>query len=112
MAASLGVGAVRGQGLIESRDGSQKRGKSAVNVSTGRLRRLSACCSKVQSVLIKFNYYQKFLSRIETSSTFTHTRDNILPVSIGDDRLCGLVVRVLGYRSGGPGSIPGTAKKK
>jgi hypothetical protein len=27
------------------------------------------------------------------------------------DRLCGLVVRVLGYRSGGPGSIPGTEKK-
>jgi hypothetical protein len=24
------------------------------------------------------------------------------------DRLCGLVVRVLGYRSGGPDSIPGT----
>jgi hypothetical protein len=24
------------------------------------------------------------------------------------DRLCGLVVRVLGYRSGGPRSIPGT----
>jgi hypothetical protein len=23
------------------------------------------------------------------------------------DRLCGLVVRVLGYRFGGPGSIPG-----
>jgi hypothetical protein len=28
------------------------------------------------------------------------------------DHLCGLVVRVLGYRSGGPGSIPGTTKKK
>jgi hypothetical protein len=28
------------------------------------------------------------------------------------DRLCGLVVRVLGYKSGGPGSIPGTTKKK
>jgi hypothetical protein len=28
------------------------------------------------------------------------------------DRLCGLVVRVLGYRSGGPGSIPGTTRKK
>jgi hypothetical protein len=27
------------------------------------------------------------------------------------DRLCGLVVRVLGYRSGGPGSIHGTTKK-
>jgi hypothetical protein len=28
------------------------------------------------------------------------------------DRLCGLVVRVLSYRSGGPGSIPGTTRKK
>jgi hypothetical protein len=31
---------------------------------------------------------------------------------IGVDRLCGLVVRVLGYRSGGPGSIPGTTRTK
>jgi hypothetical protein len=28
------------------------------------------------------------------------------------DRLCGLVVRVLGYRSGDPGSISGTTRKK
>jgi hypothetical protein len=28
------------------------------------------------------------------------------------DHLCGLVVRVPGYRSGGPGSIPGTTIKK
>jgi hypothetical protein len=28
------------------------------------------------------------------------------------DRLCGLVIRVLGYRSGGPGSIPVTTRKK
>jgi hypothetical protein len=28
------------------------------------------------------------------------------------DRFCDLVVRVLGYRSGGPGSIPGTTRKK
>jgi hypothetical protein len=28
------------------------------------------------------------------------------------DRLCGLVVRVLANRSGGPGSIPGTTRKK
>jgi hypothetical protein len=27
-------------------------------------------------------------------------------------RVCGLVVRVLGYRSRGPGSIPGTTRKK
>jgi hypothetical protein len=29
-----------------------------------------------------------------------------------DDRLCGLLVRVPGYRFGGPGSIPGTTRKK
>jgi hypothetical protein len=28
------------------------------------------------------------------------------------DHLCGLVVRVVGYRYGGPGSIPGTTRKK
>jgi hypothetical protein len=28
------------------------------------------------------------------------------------DRLCDLLVRVLGYRYGGPGSIPGSTKKK
>jgi hypothetical protein len=33
-------------------------------------------------------------------------------VEVLTDRLCGLVVRVLGYRSGGPGSIPGTTRKK
>jgi hypothetical protein len=27
-----------------------------------------------------------------------------------DDRLCGLVVRVFGYRSTGPGSIPGATR--
>jgi hypothetical protein len=38
--------------------------------------------------------------------------------SLGDsiakmwDRLRGLVVTVLGYRYGGPGSIPGTAREK
>jgi hypothetical protein len=29
-----------------------------------------------------------------------------------EDHLCGLVVRVLGYRSEGPVSIPGTTRKK
>jgi hypothetical protein len=33
-------------------------------------------------------------------------------ISAFSDRLCGLVVRVLGYRSWGPGSIPGTNRKK
>jgi hypothetical protein len=31
-------------------------------------------------------------------------------MSLAPDRLCGLVVRVLGYRSRGPGSIPGTTR--
>jgi hypothetical protein len=33
-------------------------------------------------------------------------------VRVRYDRLCGLVVRVLGYRFGGPGSIPGNNRKK
>jgi hypothetical protein len=33
-------------------------------------------------------------------------------VFIVADRICGLVVRVLGYRSGGPGSIPDTTRRK
>jgi hypothetical protein len=37
---------------------------------------------------------------------------NIILYSLIRDRLCGLVVRVLGYRFGGQGSIPGTTKKK
>jgi hypothetical protein len=42
-----------------------------------------------------------------------HTgRWNISFPATVSDRLCGLVVRVLGYRSGGPGSIPGTTEKK
>jgi hypothetical protein len=32
--------------------------------------------------------------------------------ALRQDRLCGLVVRVLDYRFGGPGSIPNTTKKK
>jgi hypothetical protein len=35
---------------------------------------------------------------------------NFFPFTVFLDRLCGLVVRVLGYRSGGPGSIPGTTR--
>jgi hypothetical protein len=40
-------------------------------------------------------------------------RNGAISLRYGDlDRLCGLVVRVLGYRSGGPGSIPGITRKK
>jgi hypothetical protein len=33
-------------------------------------------------------------------------------VCVGGGRLCGLVVTVLVYKSGGPGSILGTSRKK
>jgi deoxyinosine 3'endonuclease (endonuclease V) len=38
-------------------------------------------------------------------------QQSVPTVGLAKDRLCGLVARVLGYRSGGPGSIPGTTKK-
>jgi hypothetical protein len=37
---------------------------------------------------------------------------NIDSTVSGKDRLCGLVDRVVGYRCGGPCSIPGTTRKK
>jgi hypothetical protein len=37
--------------------------------------------------------------------------DNFINILEFTDHLCGLVVRVLGHRSGGPGSIPGTTRK-
>jgi hypothetical protein len=39
-------------------------------------------------------------------------RDSYTFLTYFFDRLCGLVVRVLVHRSGGPGSIPGTTRKK
>jgi hypothetical protein len=49
--------------------------------------------------------FQPFLDRILTSYFL-----NLMYPYYIEDRLCGLVVRVLGYRSGGLGSIPGTTK--
>jgi hypothetical protein len=46
-----------------------------------------------------------------TLQIFTGAVTNYL-VALSHDRLCGLVVRVLGYRSGCPGSIPGTTRKE
>jgi hypothetical protein len=53
------------------------------------------------------------ISRIDKYSGISRkTKYRITKRSGISDRLCGLVVRVLGYRSGGPGSIPGTTRKK
>jgi hypothetical protein len=54
-------------------------------------------------------------SRIFSTSSITFcniTSHQYINIVVLVDRLCGLVVRVLGYRSGGPGSIPGTTRKK
>jgi hypothetical protein len=48
-------------------------------------------------------------SRLKYDDIFVNI---IIIITIIIDHLCGLVVRVLGYRSGGPGSIPGTTRKK
>jgi hypothetical protein len=56
--------------------------------------------------------------RVQVSQVFQYCacdvtcRPQVMIVSITKRELCGLVVRGIGYRSGGPGSIPGTTKKK
>jgi hypothetical protein len=63
--------------------------------------------------------YQLGLSSVESLIILKHlvkfgNRDSsiIVVTRLQSDRLCGLVVRVLGCRSGGPGSIPGTTRIK
>jgi hypothetical protein len=57
-------------------------------------------------ITFKCKYYYYFLRqkmcRLDTMNHISTFMTHIY------DRLCGLMVRVLGYRSGGPGSIPGT----
>jgi hypothetical protein len=55
----------------------------------------------LEGYLYLFKIQVVLVFRFKLCNTFPHT-----------DRLCGPVVRVLGYRSGGPGSIPGTTRKK
>jgi hypothetical protein len=49
---------------------------------------------------------------ISFQNTAAFQSRHFVPLSLCVDRLCVLVVKVLGYRSGGPGSIPGSTKKK
>jgi hypothetical protein len=41
-----------------------------------------------------------------------NNNNNMIIITTTTDRLCGLVVIVLGYRSRSPDSIPGTTRKK
>jgi hypothetical protein len=61
---------------------------------------LSYSCYSYYVIIILYYYYYYYIVIL------------LLLVLVLYDRLCGLVVRVLGYRSGGPGSSPGTTRKK
>jgi hypothetical protein len=83
------------------------------------------------TLALRFHGYELGLAGSGKKRTHLHAEQNRPKIRIGSDRqtlsliiyfyivcglqidrLCGLVVRVLGYRSGGPGSIPGTTEKK
>jgi hypothetical protein len=62
---------------------------------------------------IKWDY--KEINALNENKLYSRTRtrdQSFVLVYHVFDRLCGLVVKVLGYRSGGLGSIPGTTRKR
>jgi hypothetical protein len=59
-----------------------------------------------------WGYRYTLLGPFEKLTSVTGNISSFRSVIFSSDRLCGLVVRVLGYRSGGPGSIPCTTRKK
>jgi hypothetical protein len=65
----------------------------------------------VQNLFFDLCYIYKHVSCIKCVYFIVNALSFSAVIAI-TDRLCGLVVRVLGYRSGGPGSIPGTTRKK
>jgi hypothetical protein len=69
--------------------------------------------TSVISLILSLKNLKSRHSFIKTKNTVTETFLADFFIVFGlNDRLCGLVVRVLGYRSGGPGSIPGITRKK
>jgi hypothetical protein len=70
--------------------------------------------SRTQATKQSNYYFASIRQHIKSRRNAISRKDGILySVVVGYwDPLCGLVVRVLGYRSGGPGSIPRTTKKK
>jgi hypothetical protein len=65
------------------------------------------------TVKTKFTYLAFAIEEAKLKKKILYSLLNVLfLVSWISDRLCGLVLRVLGYRSGGPGSIPGSTRKK
>jgi hypothetical protein len=77
-----------------------------------------SCCGTVGGTLALYDATNKQINKLfwAAAALFPHLNCKmhaiLFTVLVSLDRLCGLVVRVLGYRSGGPGSIPGTTRKK
>jgi hypothetical protein len=62
--------------------------------------------------LITLSFHAILFEEFKYSKNQLTIDKKIAKICVYFDRLCGLVIRVLGYRFGGPGSIPGTTKKK
>jgi hypothetical protein len=75
----------------------------ALSVAWGRWWVFNQLCSVIVRISSK--------SRIKSTEIKRGFREFVF-LLITQDRLCGLVVRVLGYRFGCHGSIPGTTRKK
>jgi hypothetical protein len=59
------------------------------------------------STIVTHSYLKRIRYKLQNWSSVL-----IILVYAISDRLCDLVVTVLGHRSGGPGSIPDTTRKK
>jgi hypothetical protein len=57
-------------------------------------------------------HVNEYITELTEAFTIIIIIINIIIINIIHDRLGGLVVRVLGYRSGSPGSISRTTKQK
>jgi hypothetical protein len=110
-----------GQGLVT--ESCEHSSESLGSTNAGKCpcisERLSAsleefCCLQINRKIVCKIRNCHGEGEITYTKTTLHSRGSNGADSVGGvaDRLCGLVVRVLGYRSGGPGSIPGTTKKK
>jgi hypothetical protein len=65
----------------------------------------------ISTLMMKAEYFLKALANTPLCEVLNQGTAICISNNDQSDRLCGLVVRVLGYRSGGPSSIPGTKKK-
>jgi hypothetical protein len=79
--------------------------KSLKFIKTLHYIKLTCTFTRATYFVLNINILQLFFNNTFVTAIYERNTDL-------EEPLCGLVVRVLGYRSGGPGSIPGTTRKK